>query len=101
MLHAVVVADELPSDCTEDADAQHIEHSTLTDHETYTDSCRVAGGTMTSLNPELSTSDCNSYHNKKEVCDFTSMFRKNSSLSYTCNCRPSLRLAEVLMGTLS
>lgn len=60
-MHVAVVADEPLLDYMEDVDAQHIEHSTLTDHETYTDSCRVAGGTMTSLNRELSTSDCSSY----------------------------------------
>lgn len=61
MLHAAAVADELLLDCMADADAQRTEHLVLRDHETYTDSCHVAEGTMTSLNRGLSTLDCSSY----------------------------------------
>lgn len=50
MMHAAMVADVQLMDCTAVEDVLHIVHSTLKDHETYTDSCRVVVGmTMSSI----------------------------------------------------
>lgn len=49
-MHAAMVADEQPMDCMVVEDVLHIEHLTLTDHETCTDNCLVVVGmTMSSI----------------------------------------------------